>query len=579
MKNHKIIAMSLIASAALAITGCGEDFLDHPKNTTSLNQETFFDSDDAINQATAPLYNYVWSNFNGKLYYSMGDGRANNITAQYSDYLFPFTNFNEGGNTPGLYDGWGALYSVVSQCNNVILNINKYCSEGAGVSAEGISRGLGEARFMRGVAYWYLASLWGDVMIYKSAGDLVDNYVLPTYPRVDVMEYAIRDLEFAAVNLPAVGAQPGRINKYTAYGMLSRVYLSMAGLTTDGAYDGSNISNDFSSAKRNPYYLEKAKKAAKLVIEKSTYRLMDNYADLFKIANNNCSEDMFQLQWNQGSTDANGWGCNQDITAFFGWSTMVTDGTNWGGSTYCSWDLFKEFNEESGDKRKRECIATHGDSYPEFNVKGGGYIYGETEQDATQGVNIKKYVVGTNADNGISYKQSSGINTHMLRLAEVYLNYVEACLSDDAVGSVDDADAIAYFNVIRKRAGLSAKRSISYQDYRKERRKELAFEGQYWYDLVRRAYYQQEQVVAYVNNQDRNRSYKYDAAAAEDGEETVAHYTRNENPGTGVSEATATNLLLPYPEADAAVNEYLTHSYKPEHYQFEAREVTDDQLF
>jgi hypothetical protein len=70
---------------ALSMTSC-EDFLEK-ENTTSLNQETFFDSDESIESATAPLYNYVWYDFNDKFYYGMGDGRGNNITAQYSPYI------------------------------------------------------------------------------------------------------------------------------------------------------------------------------------------------------------------------------------------------------------------------------------------------------------------------------------------------------------------------------------------------------------------------------------------------------------------------------------------------------------
>lgn len=74
------------------------------------------------------------------------------------------------------------------------------------------------------------------------------------------MEFAIRDLEYAAAYLPATSPESGRINKYSAYGMLSRVYLSMAGLTTEGQYDGNNVATDFNRGTRNTYYLELARK-------------------------------------------------------------------------------------------------------------------------------------------------------------------------------------------------------------------------------------------------------------------------------------------------------------------------------
>lgn len=566
----KILLFGSLLSAGLGLTSCAEDFLDQ-ENTTNINAETFFNSDEAISEAVFPLYNYVWNNFNDQAYYGMGDGKANNITAQYSNYIYPYTNFNENGLSEGLFQAWGSLYSVVAQANNTINNIEERST--SNVSEEAKTHGIAEARFMRGLAYWYIASLWGDAIIYTNTSDMVNNYVVPANPRADVMEFAIRDLEYAAVNLPATSPATGRINKYTAYGMLSRVYLSMAGLTTEGRYDGTNVATDFNRGTRNEYYLDLARRAAMKVITESNFRLMEKYGDLFKIENNNCQEDMFQLQWLQGSTDAIGWGANQTISTFFGWSTMVCDGTNWGGATYCSYDLFVEY--EPNDLRKHESVASYGEYYPELNTKGGGYTYGITEDAATQGANIKKYVVGTIDDNGVSYKQSSGINTHMLRLAEVYLNLAEAILGNNQ--STSDETALYYFNAVRTRAGLAPKTSISYEDLRHERRVELAFEGQYWYDLVRRAYYHQQEVVNYLNSQNRNASY-YDA--------TTHEYKLPDDwtgVGPGVATATVRNLKLPYPDTDVNRNPYLQSdgngNLQTVVYEFGEREVTDKQLY
>lgn len=566
----KILLFGSLLSAGLGLTSCAEDFLDQ-ENTTNINAETFFNSDEAISEAVFPLYNYVWNNFNDQAYYGMGDGKANNITAQYSNYIYPYTNFNENGLSEGLSQAWGSLYSVVAQANNTINNIEERST--SNVSEEAKTHGIAEARFMRGLAYWYIASLWGDAIIYTNTSDMVNNYVVPANPRADVMEFAIRDLEYAAVNLPATSPATGRINKYTAYGMLSRVYLSMAGLTTEGRYDGTNVATDFNRGTRNEYYLDLARRAAMKVITESNFRPMEKYGDLFKIENNNCQEDMFQLQWLQGSTDAIGWGANQTISSFFGWSTMVCDGTNWGGATYCSYDLFVEY--EPNDLRKHESVAWYGQYYPELNTKGGGYTYGITEDAATQGANIKKYVVGTIDDNGVSYKQSSGINTHMLRLAEVYLNLAEAILGNNQ--STSDETALYYFNAVRTRAGLAPKTSISYEDLRHERRVELAFEGQYWYDLVRRAYYHQQEVVNYLNSQNRNASY-YDA--------TTHEYKLPDDwtgVGPGVATATVRNLKLPYPDTDVNRNPYLQSdgngNLQTVVYEFGEREVTDEQLY
>lgn len=96
----------------------------------------------------------------------MGDGRANNITAPYSAYVYPYTNFSETALSDGLSSAWNSLYSVVAQANNTINNILDFA--GNGVSEQGKNTGVAEARFMRGTAYWYIASLWGEGIIYTN---------------------------------------------------------------------------------------------------------------------------------------------------------------------------------------------------------------------------------------------------------------------------------------------------------------------------------------------------------------------------------------------------------------------------
>ena len=259
--NKKYSLFAGILASALCLTGC-ESFLEQ-ENTHDLNQGTFFDSEEALKAATAPLYNHVWNEFNDKFYYGMGDGRANNITAQYSDYIYPYTNLAETSLSQGLSAAWNSLYSVVAQSNNTINNITDYAA--ATLSQQVKDEAIAEARFMRGTAYWYIASLWGSAIIYTNTSSLVNNYVVPAQPRADVMEFALRDLEYAAMTLPQSSDQ-GRVNRYSAYGMLSRAYLSMAGLTTNGVYDGTNAATDPNRGTRNEYYLDLARKAALKVI-------------------------------------------------------------------------------------------------------------------------------------------------------------------------------------------------------------------------------------------------------------------------------------------------------------------------
>lgn len=578
MKTN-ILKYTLAIAGILSFSSCAKDFLEQ-KNTYQISQDNFFDNDEAVSQAVMPLYSYVWYDFNDKFYYGMGDGRANNITAQYSDYVYPYTNFTETGLSTGLTEAWGALYSVVAQANNTINNIANNST--ANVSETAKIQGIAEARFMRGLAYWYISSLWGCAVIYNNTQDLVNNYVVSPNPVADGIEFAIRDMEYAAVHLPSASPATGRVNKYAAYAMLSRFYLSMAGLTTSGRYDGSNVATDANRGTRNEYYLDAAKKAAAVVIEEGPYKLVDTYAELFAASTfTNNSESVFQLQFQAGAEG----GLAQSMTRFLAWSTQVNQGNSWGGSTYCSYDLWEEFKEYEdqtlGTKvddaiRRHNCIASYGESYPELSANPEKpYVYGETENAGSQGANIKKYVIGTNAVNGFAVNNNSGINTYMMRLAEVYLNYAEATLGNN--GKTTDATALKYFNALRTRAGVATKNSLTFEDIRHEFRVETAFEGLYWYFIVRRGYYQQQEMVNYVNHQHRNASY-YKSATHE--------YVLSEDyaePGPSVATATAKNLTLPIADTDQTKNPLL----KPDAsgniatvaYQFGDREVQDTDLF
>lgn len=575
-KKYSIFAIAL--TGALALTGCA-DFLEQ-NNTHDLNQKTFFDSEAALQAATAPLYNYVWAGLNDKFYYGMGDGRANNVTAQYSDYIYPYTNLSETSLSQGLTDAWNSFYSVVAQSNNTINNITEYST--ASISEDAKRRAIAEARFMRGTAYWYIGSLWGSGIIYTNTSSMVNNYVVPACPGIDVIEFAVRDLEYAAKYLPKTASNAGRATCYSAYGMLSRVYLSMAGLTTDGLYNGNNAATDFNRGTRNQTYLDLAKKAALKVITESGAELMGQYGDLFTVENfNNNKESLFQLQWLAGTGDAVG-GCANTMVRFLAWSTMTADRDAWGGATYCSWNLWQEFKnyadptlgETIDDQtRRHHTIASYGEFYPELNIKNGGYTYGITENPGNQGANIKKYVIGTHADNGISQPGNSGTNTYMLRLAEVYLNYTEAVL-----GNKTSTNETEYFNKVRTRSKMKTKNIVTYEDLRHERRVEFAFEGLYWYDLVRRAYYQQQEVINYMNHQQRNASYEYnkDSGIYEISPDYVA-------PGTGVATATASSMTLPMSDTDQSKNPYLkpdaNGNIQTVPYEFGEKEITEGDLF
>ncbi len=544
MKTYNKIISALVLAGSLTLTACDESFLEvSPNDRVTL--DNFFQSENDLRAATAGLYNKVWFDFNDKFYYALGDGRSNNLYAPYSDYIYPFTDLTETSLTGPLVSAWQAFYNVVGQANNTINNIQKNSKN---VTEQQKNVAIAEARFMRGTAYWYLASLWGNVILIEDNSVLVNKPIVNTNPRNQVFEFAMRDLEFAAKHLPATVGQAGRLTKWSAFAMLSRVYLHVSG-----------ISDNPNSGLRNETYLGLARQAAEKVIEESGLSLVGNYADLFKVENNNNKESLFALQWVPNGD----YGVTNTHQAYFANGSEITgDDAAWGYYTFASYDMMSEYEREDSLRRKATFMA-YGDVYPEINKANGGYLY----EKATDRCNVKKGVVGSTKDtDGKSSRMNSALNTYMIRLAEVYLNYAEAILGNNA--STTDAKALQYFNMVRARAKVPARTTLDYQAIRHERRVEFAMEGLYWYDLLSRSYYKQQEVLNYIELQDRahNGSYTYDknAHTLEKSEETT---TRPVNP------ATAERLLLPYPESEMVQNPLLKMA--PVNYTFTEERITD----
>ena len=93
----------------------------------------------------------------------------------------------------------------------------------------------------------------------------------------------------------------------------------------------------------------------------------------------------------------------------------------------------------------------------------------------------------------------NSLPTHILRLADVYLIYAEACLLTN-----DAPTALTYVNKVRQRAHAADLPAVTIKDIWKERRLELSLEGDNWYDFVRRSYYEMNTVIAEIKNQRRS---------------------------------------------------------------------------
>ncbi len=515
----------------ITLSACSKDFLNRPPEDAIVDVN-FYKTSDQVLAGTSPLYNIVWFAYNDKSSHGIGDGRAGILMS--GSYQLENIRMQTTDVTPEVYSSWTSFFNVVAQSNMAISNLTKYTAPSVPEAVK--QAAIAEGRFMRGLAYSYLVQNWGAVPIIVDNNTLLTDTTITRNTVESVWEFIIRDIRFAAENLPATPLQKGRLTKWAAEGMLAKMFLTRAGV----------------SGSRNQSDLDSAAWYANDVIMNSGASLMSNYEDLFLMKNNNNPESLFALQWKYDGD----WGTQNSVQAFLAYGSEITGfGDGWGGDLGASIDQLKLYRPE--DKRRKGTFMLPGDHY--------SYIHQSVDDPNNPGKKliqelqvpwnfvgneryntrawVKKYVVGRPEDNdGKVTQQHTEINTYMLRLADVYLVYAEAVLGNSP--STTNSGALQYFNAVRTRAGLAAKTSITWDDIHLERRLELAMEGQAWYDLVRLHYYNPAKALALVNAQDRG-TYRLvpnspiNATAWTITSDTPAFYP-----------VTESNFMLPYPAAE-----------------------------
>ncbi len=521
MKSFFTILVALITLTVLE--GCKKDFLDRPPQD-QLIAEVFYQTAEQVRAGTAPLYNIVWFDYNDKAALSFGDARGGNMISNDRDPFYKFAVASTDVNT--LLPAYKSFYKIIAQSNQTMLNIK---NNATAVDQSVKNGAIAECRFMRAMGYYYLVSNWGAVpIIYDNSTQMADLSI--TRNTIEsVWQFIIMDLTYAAKNLPATAFQDGRLTKYSAEGMLARMYLTRAGLNSTGTRKQSD--------------LDSAKLLAADVCHNSPNQIEKNYADLFKSANHNSShnnpESLFSLQW---MPIKDPWGINNSFQAYMARNGDITGSWDgWGAAHGCSANLIKYYIDHPADSNRRKATFMFNDDfYPEIRKDLGGYHY-----TANEIANTKKYIIGSVADNGgKGSEMCEYINTYMLRLAEVYLIYAEAILGNSS--STSDAEALKYYNAVRQRAmpGVTPATSITFDDIFQEQRIETVFEGKYWYDLLRLYYFNPTKAKSIINAQDK-------------GAYTLTHNTGTESPrqytvtyNTIVYPVTDQTIYLPLPEAE-----------------------------
>lgn len=510
-------------------TSCNKSFLDRPP-LSEISTENFYQTASDLKLATAALYaGTPWADWTYSSYLTIGDVMSGNMVLGWNDDAVQLNTFSVTGLNGAVRSNWSGMYKVIAHCNTTINSIN--AKTPASVADIDKNAALAEARFIRAYAYYNLALLWGDVPIIEDNTKLISSPLVSRNVVNDVYQFVVNDLTFAVLNLPVGGAawEKGRVTTWSAQGLLAKVYLTWSGLKAGG------------NGQRDQQLLDNAKILAGSVCKNSGLELMDNYADLFKTKNNDNPESLFALQWDPSVGD---WLAGNMLQIYSPGGTEISaDGqAGWFGigPTY---NMFLQYSADDTIRRKATFMLK-GDYYPELNAAGGGFTY-------TGDTGLKKHIIGTKKDNNVPIMTltSSAEHNALLRLADVYLVYAEAILGNNATTS--DADALMYFNKVRTRAGVPPVSSLNIDVILKERRIELAAEGQSWFDLVSLSYYNSQKAIAFLNNQQRI-TFTYSNGVATPG-----------NPFGIITPATINSFKLPIPSSELTANPKLSEPAVP----------------
>lgn len=145
---------------------------------------------------------------------------------------------------------WDGLYKVISESNAFIENM-----QSSGLDETTVTQYVGEAKFLRAVAYLNLVTLYGDVPL-KTIASTSEGIALPRSPREEVFNQIIQDLTDAL----AISEEPvenERACRWTVKAYLGKAYHKMASLGINTQQNLENAKNYFDDVYNNgPYELE-----------------------------------------------------------------------------------------------------------------------------------------------------------------------------------------------------------------------------------------------------------------------------------------------------------------------------------
>lgn len=395
-------------------------------NPNAVTLTTYYNSEAELVAAVNSAYAMVQSNsLAAREWFFTHDLRGDEMAAGGGQLETPRNQLLIGVHDPAnalvnsIWNGW---FRTIHRANVVI----EKAPAATSVSQPIRDRVTGEARFLRALAYYELATYFGGVPIYKDYAKLLDG-ALPRSSQKEVYDFVVSDLKAAEPALPATynAANQGRATKAASQVLLARTYLQMG---------------DYTNAKTE---LQK-------VVSSGLYRLVDNYLDLTNEEGEFNAESIFEIVFAQ-SGGAYNWGADGDGSANQEETVRTQEYSPIGWRNLIPSDkILNEFERPSKgdaklDPRYAMSFWSEGDKYNNGNST-MPVVSGNKSAVDPKVQGWRKYSVLYKIDN--AYAQS-GINMRVMRYADVLLMLAEC---ENELGN--SSAAISFLNQVRARKGV-----------------------------------------------------------------------------------------------------------------------------
>ena len=453
MKKHILKTMRkclFFGLSAVALTSCDLD--KYPYSEVAAGE--YVKDAESVNTLVVGCYNglhdvmyYEWAltelrSDNARMY-------GNNSTSNTTKLVEQLDQGTIGAEHDWVTSYWNAAYATIARCNNVLSYTNVVRDEPTRARYEG------EAMFLRSLEYFNLVRMWGPLFIvtYKTPSEVARNMQRSSVD--DVYALIEGDLEKIITEnmLPQTlpSSDLGRADMNAAKALLAKVYATHYEVG-DAKY-------------------ERARSLCKEVLESENVGNPQSAADLvpydkiFSIDNEMNKEMIFAVRYLSGNVGLGSPFGNLFAPINNGANVIVGTSNNYNRP---SDNLISAYVNEGDVVRFETNIAQR-------------YYNSQTDVwvDATY---CKKYT------NPVTTQFDGESDWAVIRVGDIALLYAE--LSNEIDGP--SQTALTYLNMIRGRAGLTAytldelNNTYDFREaVRKERRLELAFENQRWFDLLR----------------------------------------------------------------------------------------------